>query len=152
MLDKHVKKHYFIMFSLLFFATLILLIGGSLYLLYRPHNLKMFYWLRAIKLEKFFYQHNFNSTSKLISFCIYSLPNGLWLLSAIVFLGLIWKKEKDIFFFYSFSFLLVSLLFECLQLTQIIPGTFDFNDIFILVISFLFGVILYKQIIARNVR
>ena len=141
MIDEHIKKNYFITFSLFVFSNLILLVGGSLYLLFRSHNLEMFYWLRTIKLEQFFYQHDFNSTSKLISFCVYSLPNGLWLLSAVIFFGLIWKNEKDIFFFYSFSFLLVSLLFEGLQLTKIIPGTFDFNDIFILVISFLIGMI-----------
>lgn len=152
MIDEHIKKNYFITFSLFVFSNLILLVGGSLYLLFRSHNLEMFYWLRTIKLEQFFYQHDFNSTSKLISFCVYSLPNGLWLLSAVIFLGLIWKNEKDIFFFYSFSFLLVSLLFEGLQLTEIIPGTFDFNDIFILVISFLIGMIIYNLIIERNLR
>ena len=110
MIDEYIKKNYFITFSLFVFSNLILLVGGSLYLLFRSHNLEMFYWLRTIKLEQFFYQHDFNSTSKLISFCVYSLPNGLWLLSAVIFFWSNLEKRKR-YIFLLFIFIFVSKSF-----------------------------------------
>ena len=109
----------------------------------------MFNWLDSIGCEKYFYQHNFNSNSKIISFCIFSLPNGLWLLSAIILLGLIWKNNKHIFYIYTLLFVIISLAFELFQLFRIIPGTFDILDFITLVISFLLGIIIYHLIIQR---
>lgn len=136
-------------FILILFSIFILFTGGILYLFFRPHNLEMFYWLRFIGCEKFFREHTYNSNSSIVSFSIFSLPNGLWLLSAVIFLGLIWKKRNLIFYIYALLFVIISLAFELFQLLRIIPGTFDFLDIITLVISFLLGIIIYHLIIQR---
>ncbi len=150
-MDTSEKKNsiYVTKIILFFISSSFLMIGGILYLLFRPHNLEMFNWLDSIRCEKYFNQHNFNSNSKIISFCIFSLPNGLWLLSAIILLGLIWKNNKHIFYIYALLFVIISLAFELFQLLRIIPGTFDFLDIITLVISFLLGIIIYHLIIQR---
>ncbi len=121
-----------------------LLLGGFIYLFFREHILSMFSWLRLINLESIFVQKKINSDSIFLSFCVYSLPNGLWSYSAIILFGVIWEESKKTFLFYSTVFTLGNLLFEFLQLFKIIPGTFDFIDILVLLISLLAGIFTYK--------
>ncbi|SFI40004.1 hypothetical protein SAMN04487775_101127 [Treponema bryantii] len=131
----------------LFLSIISLFIGGSIYLFYRSHTLIMFSWLRFLNLEKYFTQNTFNSNSTFLSFCVYSLPNGLWSFSAILLFGIVWKNSIRHFLFFSIVFTLVNLLFEFLQLFNVIPGTFDFIDILVLLISLLAGIFAYKQLL-----
>lgn len=116
----------------------LLFLGGIIYIRYRSHSLNMFGLLRALNLEKFFPQHYFNKNSIIQSFIVFSLPNGLWYLSAIMIFSLIWKQNKP-FYFYSTIFLIFNILTEVLQLNHIVSGTFDSVDIFVLVISHFMG-------------
>lgn len=126
--------------SLLFF-------GGLIYLNFRPHTLFLFSWLKNLNLESFFEQKSFNSKSKILSFCIYSLPNALWSVSAIILFGIVWEKSTNTFLFYSIGFTLGNITFEILQFFKIIPGTFDFMDILVLLISLITGIFIYKLLL-----
>ncbi len=128
-------------------SILLLVAGGIIYLYFRQHTLYMFSWLNFFHLESYFQQLSFNTNSKIISFCIYSLPEGLYATSAIIIIGLLWKDSKIHFFSYSLIFIIGHVVFEFLQLFSIINGTFDFLDILVLMISLSIGILTYKFIL-----
>lgn len=132
------------------FSFICLFFGGMIYLVYRPHYLLMFSWLEFFGIENCFLMHTFNTNNNFFSYFVFCLPNGLWLLSFLILLGIIWKQKVKLFTIYSLIFLTINCLVEFLQLTTYIPGTFDILDIITLVISFLIGMIAYKFIILRS--
>jgi hypothetical protein len=62
------------------------------------------------------------------AFIIYSLPNGLWVLSGLLLLKTFLKYGK-ILIFYSIVFIIISLFYEIGQYFNIVSGTFDILDI-----------------------
>lgn len=134
----YVKKTILISISILF-----LLLGGFIYLFFRPHTLNMFVWLRIINCEQFFQLREYNHNLKFLDFLIFSFPNGLWVLSFLIILGLIWKKHRIFFIIYSSFFTGISILFEFFQKFGLIPGTFDIADIIVLLSSHILGFLIY---------
>ena len=139
------KRLFFIILS-----VLLLFAGGMIYLNFRPHTLQMFSWLKFIGAENLFCQKEFKNDSEFLSFLIFSIPNGLWSLSAIILFGEIWQESKKSFLFYTVLFSSANILFEILQLFRWISGTFDYLDILVLLISVILGILIYKYFIWRN--
>lgn len=133
--------------SLVALSIMFILIGGFIYLFFRPHTLKMFVWLRIINCEHIFQLRDYNHDLKFIEFLIFSLPNGLWILSLLIILGLIWEKHRIFFIIYSSFFTGISILFEFFQKFGLIPGTFDIADILVLLIFHILGFLIYEFII-----
>lgn len=127
------KKIIYFLISIVFLS-----LGGFIYLRYRNHTLNMFSVLRRLNLEKFFPQHQFDTKSVIKSFIVFSLPNGLWYLSAIMIFSLIWKQNIS-FYLYSTVFFFINLIIEVLQKFNVVFGTFDLIDIYVLVISHFMG-------------
>ena len=130
--------------SLVALSIMFILIGGFIYLFFRPHTLKMFVWLRIINCEQIFQLKDYNQDLKFIEFLIFSLPNGLWILSFLIIIGLIWEKYHIFFIIYSSFFAGISILFEFLQKVELIPGTFDIADILVLLIFYILGFLIYE--------
>lgn len=133
--------------SLIALSIMFILIGGFIYLFFRPHTLKMFVWLRIINCEQIFQLKDYNQDLKFIEFLIFSLPNGLWILSFLISIGLIWEKYHIFFIIYSSFFTGISILFEFFQKFGLIPGTFDIADILVLLIFHILGFLIYEFII-----
>ena len=133
--------------SLIALSIMFILIGGFIYLFFRPHTLKMFVWLRIINCEQIFQLKDYNQDLKFIEFLIFSLPNGLWILSFLISIGLIWEKYHIFFIIYSSFFTGISILFEFFQKFGLIPGTFDIADILVLIIFHILGFLIYEFII-----
>ena len=129
--------------SLVALSIMFILIGGFIYLFFRPHTLKMFVWLRIINCEQIFQLKDYNQDLKFIEFLIFSLPNGLWILSFLIIIGLIWGKYHIFFIIYSSFFTGISILFEFFQKFGLIPGTFDIADIIVLLSSHILGFLIY---------
>ena len=129
--------------SLVALSIMFILIGGFIYLFFRPHTLNMFVWLRIINCEQFFQLREYNHNLKFLDFLIFSLPDGLWILSLLIILGLIWKKHRIFFIIYSSFFTGISILFEFFQKFGLIPGTFDIADIIVLLSSHVLGFLIY---------
>ena len=108
-------------------ASVALLSGGVIYLLFRPDSLYMFKWFTALKSLK----HVFVQLPHvdLPDIMVYSLPDGLWLLSYILIIGIIWdfQTKKCIAFLALMPFF--SLFHELLQWLNLF-GTFDIYDLF----------------------
>ena len=109
-----------------------LILGMGIYLFFRNTNmLLIFEWLpqlRVFKGEYFTIERSIFG-----SFFLFNLPDALWFLSGIFFLRFIWFhnfKEQNV---YLLCFYLLGAVFEISQLSDNIPGTFDFLDLFFLV-------------------
>ena len=124
-------------------SILYLLIGGVIYLIFRPRTLYMFScipnrimeWLEATK-------HFFNIGENL-DFVIYNLPAGLWTISYIILMQLIMANARGgsrILWIYSLPLCLT--LVEILQLCKFVPGTFDILDIVVYIIPIIFSILI----------
>lgn len=138
------RKSFVKKITLISISILFLLLGGFIYLIFRPHTLNMFVWLGVINCEQIFQLKDYNQDLKFIEFLIFSLPNGLWILSFLIIIGLIWEKYHIFFIIYSSFFTGISILFEFLQKVEFIPGTFDIADILVLLIFHILGFSIYE--------
>ncbi len=60
---------------------------------------------------------------------IYNLPDGLWLLSGLLFLRVLWYEKPKAFLIYRLCFLFIAFFFEISQMFYGIAGTFDILDL-----------------------
>lgn len=104
-----------------------LTIGGLLYLGYRNTNLLMFRWANFLGLSsivsswrKFCLQH------PLPEWYYYALPDGLWLLSYLLLIDIIWASEHNKWLY---ALPIIALISEVLQLWIPMLGTFDVVDL-----------------------
>ncbi len=107
-----------------------LIIGGMLYLGYRSQELLMFRWANYLGLSrivnswrKFCFQY------PLPEWCYYALPDGLWLLSYILLIYIIWDSHtwKSIIWIYALP--TIAITSEIIQLLDSRFGTFDIMDV-----------------------
>ena len=107
-----------------------LIIGGMLYLGYRSQELLMFRWANYLGLSrivnswrKFCFQY------PLPEWCYYALPDGLWLLSYILLINIIWDSHtwKSIIWIYALP--TIAITSELIQLLDSRFGTFDIMDV-----------------------
>ena len=124
-------------------ALLAIIIGGHIYIIYRPDSLLMFSWFHLLGLDKYveLARHAF-SELYVADWVVYNLPTGLWLLSYMLIIDAVWGNERKDFackvFLYSLPCIAVAS--EFLQLFQLLPGTFDFADI----LSYLFACVIFQ--------
>jgi hypothetical protein len=117
-------------------ATMALLIGGMIYVLWRSGPLLMFSWFDAIGLGKLVYAlHDFAVpySHAFPSWVYFSLPEGLWLLSGILYLHCIWRNGST-FGYVLWTSIIVAVAFgyELGQYIHLVPGCFDTLDLIFL--------------------
>ena len=125
-------------------AGLIFLLTGSyLYFKFRSETLLMFKWAKNLGLD--FIVSSIRGTfeslnSDRMKYIIFSAPYGLWVISFCCFIGAIWHKDS------SFSAIILRLIVpviavssELLQFVGFLPGTFDINDLLVLIVSTIIG-------------
>lgn len=114
-------------------ALLCLAIGGLIYLLFRSRTLLMFEFIPAALINTFDAIHeNLNiPCNQLTSFAFYSLPDGLWTISYLIIMHLIWMKSVNNYkMIWIYSLPVMLLVIEIFQILPSFPGTFDWLDIF----------------------
>lgn len=114
----------------LLLSIVALVIGGGIYLLYRPETLLMFRWTDALHLNVFV--EDLRQSMSIYSpsdFVIYSLPDGLWSMSYFLTMLSIWGNicKENIAWFCLMP--IIALISELLQLTSLMPGHFDLWDV-----------------------
>jgi hypothetical protein len=110
-----------------------LTLGGMIYISWRPSSLVMFRWIESIGLNPIvtILRDNLETGATHVAhWILYSLPQGLWIYSLTIFLGMIWYDYaswcRTIILIYS---LFISISVEMLQLLDSTPGTFDIADL-----------------------
>lgn len=113
-------------------ATLSLLCGGTIYLLFRPTSLLMFDWIDRIGIKQPIssardaagpYAHLAHSC------LLNSLPDALWLLSLMVMIDLVWEGFPRTSLPLLCATVVVSISIECAQARWPRLGTFDWCDV-----------------------
>ena len=115
-----------------------LLVGILIYIFLRPDDLiynDLFSSPIKIKI---------NTNSKVVNFLVYSLPNGLWSMSFSQLIFHIYKIRTLKTILLSSIMLFVGIMIELLQYQSFMNGTFDINDIFSYIISYLIILIIQK--------
>ena len=66
-------------------GLIVIVLGGSLYIFYRSESLALFEWVRAVGMYD--WVDSMRPEEDIDSWLVYSLPDGLWLLSYILFMA-----------------------------------------------------------------
>ena len=108
-------------------------VGGVIYILWRPTNLFLFSWLRVLHLYRpvIALRVVVQATWPTINgWWLFSLPSGLWMYSFVAALGLIWNPGPiKWFWFWTGGALLIGIGSEFCQLFGILSGRFDVFDL-----------------------
>jgi len=140
---KRIKLFY----GLLSISTL--LSGIVIYLLFRDlNNIVLFSWIPKPKfLETVLVPLK---PSILADFLRYHLPDTLWFVSAILFLRFLWFYKDKTQTAYIVCFYGIALVLETSQLSEKVPGTFDWFDLLFMGIGAFIEGLLYKILIQRR--
>lgn len=128
------------------------LLGGVIYILLRSKCIIFLSWLDAIgatpvvdRLRLYTYGCISNE------FILFSLPDGLWLLSYILIMGYVWHMDIRRTALFVMPLAAFAIGCEILQRVGLVSGTFDWNDILAYCIAITIGfailIILNKQTI-----
>ena len=111
-------------------AIITFTIGGYIYLAYRSTSLQMFEWFNNLGLHDIVSDIRRNANSNYLhDFVLYSLPDGLWIVSYILIMDVLWYGDKKMQIIWAGLLPAIGLSTEFLQITGIVNGTFDFYDI-----------------------
>ena len=124
-------------------SLLTLVLGMVIYLLFRVlNNTLLFSWIPKPKfLETTLVPLK---TSIITNVLTYNLPDMLWFVSAILFFRFIWFDDFRVQKIYITSFYVFGIVFEISQLSEKVPGTFDWFDLLFLGIGAFVEGLLYK--------
>jgi len=116
------NKNIYFLFSILSIIT-----GFLIYYFLRKNNILIYKWLNFLPKNDNIV--TFSRESIWLNFIRYNLPDGLLLLSGLLFLRSIWYEHIRTFLLYKIIYLFIIFLFEMLQIFDNILGTFDFYDL-----------------------
>lgn len=125
-------------------ALVVFCIGGLIYVIYRSLTLQMFVWFKHLGLYPLIITFRYRNWPVLPDWVVYSLPDGLWMLSYLLIMKVIWYKKA------TKQALVLPLILPCfMNLTEILqainyfPGTFDYLDLICYNIPVIIYLILY---------
>lgn len=117
----------------LLLSVLLIFIGELIYILYRPLTLYMFKPFEQMSmLDNIRYlraSHLFPHIEEVPGWVVYSLPDGMWLLSYLFAMESIWYNEgKHIRLLFVWIMPTAIIIHEFCQLMRLAKGTWDIND------------------------
>lgn len=124
----------------IFISLLSLLIGGLIYIGFRDENLLMFDWFNNLGLNSYivFFRTELQHID-LPNWVIYSLPDGLWVLSYMILINEIWKSKREPqYYIWSYSLPIIAITLEITQIFTSYVGTFDIYDLLCYICPILF--------------
>lgn len=134
-----IKRKTYILFS-----VLLILIGELIYIIYRPLTLYMFRAFEQIGLldNIIFFRASrlFPPIGTVPEWVVYSLPDGMWLLSYMFAMEFIWNNDgKFIKLLFIWIMPIAIIIHEFFQLMRLANGTWDINDL----TSYIIAIIIY---------
>ena len=131
-------------------SLLTLFLGIVIYLLFRDfNNMILFSWIPKPEFLK-------NTlvvmkSSIFTDILNYNIPDMFWFVSAILFFRFIWFYKIKVQTIYILCFYLIGISFEIGQLSDKIPGTFDWLDLLFFSIGAFIEGLLYNKFISRRI-
>ena len=129
------------MFSL--FVILPIGVGTGIYVGWRSTSLLVFGWMATCGVPQDFFRQTANLPHPLL----YSLPDGCWVFAGTSCMLMIWRRLHA----WVFVFVALAICTEFGQAVQVIPGTFEWNDITFYVSGFFLPMIGYKYAKTRPI-
>ena len=130
----------------IFFGFIFLFIGSYLYLKFRSETLLMFKWAENLGLDFIVssIRRSFEGLNLyLMNYFVFSAPYGLWVISFCCFIGAIWHKDSSVSaIIWRLFFPVIAISSEILQFVGFLPGTYDINDLLVLFVSTIIGLII----------
>ncbi len=133
-------------FLKIFVGFIFLIIGSYLYLKFRSETLLMFKWAEYFGLESIIssIRGSFSGlNSYKMQYFIFSAPYGMWVISFCCFIGAIWHHDSSSpAIIWRLFIPAIAISSELLQFLGLLPGTYDTNDLLILILSTIIGIII----------
>ena len=132
----------------------LLVLGGGIYLLFRPQNILMFKVVETIGLSSDVDRwREMAGNVSLPDFVVYCLPNGLWAAAYIMVIdGWLYRQTKRCRLSAAAVIPLIGTMAEMMQATGCIPGTFDYGDIACLMVPlFAYAIFLESYRVVTNI-
>lgn len=130
----------------IFFGFIFLFIGSYLYLKFRSETLLMFKWAENLGLDFIVssIRRSFEGLNLYqMNYFVLSAPFGLWVISFCCFIGAIWHKDSSVSAIIWRLFVpVIAISSEILQFVGFLPGTYDINDLLVLFVSTIIGLII----------
>ena len=130
----------------IFFGFIFLFIGSYLYLKFRSETLLMFKWAENLGLDFIVssIRRSFEGLNLYkMNYFVFSAPYGLWVISFCCFIGAIWHKDSSVSAIIWRLFVpVIAISSEILQFVGFLPGTYDINDLLVLFVSTIIGLII----------
>ena len=112
-------------------GVLCLLVGISIYLLFRSESITLYRWMAAIGITDAIapLRHSV-SLWDVPPFVRFSLPDGLYCLSYILLMNAVWQRSRRPLRLIAASLIpLIAITHELLQVAGLARGTFDWSDL-----------------------
>ena len=120
-----------------------LIFGSFLYLKFRSETLLMFKWAENLGLNYIISSIRESSSvlnSPQMKYLVFSAPFGMWVISFSCFIGAIWHKDNSLSAIIWRLFVpVIAISSELLQFVGLLPGTYDTNDLLVLIFSTIIG-------------
>ncbi|KAA8985186.1 MULTISPECIES: hypothetical protein [Gammaproteobacteria] len=129
-------------------SSLSLLVGGLLYLCFRPESLTMFAWVKLVGLYPTVSELRMQGASIapiLPDWLIFSAPNGLWVFSFGALMVTLWGSARlSVAFIWVAALWVVGITSEVMQLFSIVSGVYDPADVIAYTIGLL-GIFVFNK-------
>lgn len=140
--------------STFFHVFIPILLGTTIYLLFRPTTLKVFSWVRYLGWEEAVMgaQATVSTQAKIIpNWILFSLPDGLWAYSLTCSMLMIWRDSASSQRYLWISMgLLLSLGGEFGQFVHLVPGVVDQLDVIVTFVMVLLALLWFKKEALRD--
>lgn len=110
-------------------AFILILMGGLIYLCYRPMSLRLFRWAHLTASTQWITSLRRGVPSSLPDWVIYALPDGLWACSYAIFIGTLWNFSLPKCLPFALIIPVIGVASELLQKIGMLPGVYDTADL-----------------------
>lgn len=111
-------------------AFLLFSLGGFIYIAFRSTSLRMFGWFDDLGLHEFYMiVRNLSSDIQIPEIVKYCIPDGLWTLSYILLMDVIWSSNLKRQILFCSIIPVIGGISEILQYFNLLKGTFDIVDL-----------------------
>jgi len=130
--------------SFVMLSIFALLLGGIIYIFFRPSDHVFFNWIRAVGLENWLNLARESAVLQGLLFpdwFVYSLPNGLWAFAYALLITLVWWGSRSwVRYLWMASIPVLVIGYEVLQYSGIITGTYCVQDLALGVSGLILGI------------
>lgn len=131
-------------------AILSIAVGGTIYLLFRATSLTLFVWSETMGSMDYVMELRHSIPVRLPEWIVFSLPDGLWLYSYLLIVGVIWDFNLRKAWPALSVLPAIAIVSEVLQINSIIPGTFDPGDIVAYILATAISIIQISRNYEKN--